>query len=263
MVIVSDDGRTSSDILLVVTTPNVKHDYVSPEKLTHWVLSRLPRHHPSTFTYKRWTDTITRNYEYKVRCESENVAYEINSEELPYVEGAGIRFDSRLYVAIRLGKETGHRTLNQLCDAFGRLDDTPSEMNTACISRSIQANCCSENWLRRTLGKFNLPGESVAMIHAYLDSYPDFIQENMKFTTSALRSETMAHCWSGLQARSLQTRPYELQGAMGICFDDDDTRVSRFTLGWHHDVVNPKCPITTREDAIREMDRDPTFQWYT
>jgi len=279
MLQINSNGQASRDIVVIIDTTSELGEHLTAP-LVDFVLSRLPRHHPAVFTYSSYggfTD-LHREYQY-------NVVFGTSTTYRRAPDGTST-YTHRVVVAIHLHHQFA-------------IDDSPSLRMTNCddtlvedrdlfaanrpplpadtVARCLAANCCGKDWLARTLRCRwpDISGDVMDVIVHHLDSYPEFVQDNVdRIGVSAISPSAMTVFWHDILHSRTNGHGYTHAGlGRGVhrmqCLDESLNHLyeanyedALFCVEWRHELANEHHPARTKEQALEAMnDEAMPFAW--
>jgi hypothetical protein len=228
MLKITSNGKQSRDLLIVINTKSLQCD-----DIVDWVLSRLPRHHPSVYNYasrKGFYPHCKRMYNYNVVCGTSSIKQDDTVEH-------------NVYIAIHLERYDNYEgsTLECLARSSGGIlvDDSSFESNIRpplpanVVMRCLSINCCGKPWLARMLqSRWPLADETISLIVYYIE--PELVRDKvLSIGVSAVTSSYMAHTWRDIT--------HSRGGRLGVYSDEPDMDYEDplFKLDWHEFYYSP------------------------
>jgi hypothetical protein len=279
MLKITSNGKQSRDLLIVINTKSLQCE----DDILHWVLSRLPRHHPSVYNYasRSLAPYCGRKYNYNVVCGTSSIKQDDTVEH-------------NVYIAIHLERYGNYEgsTLECLARSSGGIlvDDSSFESNIRpplpanVVMRCLSINCCGKPWLARMLqSRWPLADETISLIVYYIE--PELVRDKvLSIGVSAVTSSYMAHTWRDITHSRGGRLPatnimhnndndgaeYEdsCMFSLGVYRDEPDMDYEDplFKLDWRDDVACHMHPATSKEESIRmfpvELESCRMYQWH-
>jgi hypothetical protein len=267
MVKVCSNGEASRD--LVVTVRTLSDPKPLMDKLTHFVLSRLPRHHPAVYSHLSYGGpAVCREYCYRVVCGTSSFKHFRSAEEF-----TAFTVEHRVHVAVHLECED---TTALTFDADDLVDEgrlLPLRLPADAVARPLSVRECGKPWLERQLRqRWDLPSDVCCLIADYLE--PEFVRRNVRNVgVSAVSPAYMLRLWREIVLSHESPSPtaavafnhcgegYGRHPMLTLEAVEDDAE-PLFNVDWRDELASEHHPARTKEEAVN-MTVAEGFAWRT